>query len=263
MNSKFNVIEEILSKKFIDSNVSLSCSNSEKYILESLIQYKDNDNENYLKIFIENNFITKVISSQDIDFLKNLFGINKISKDRLDTFNDFFAFINVESNLPKGFSPFNYINFKDVYNFKYNFNYGSHSGETVKSLVIGQTVCLFNNKSYDITFQNNFKFKKDLTILPVPVISIFDDTNAHSMFAYNIYTDNIHVVNKLPLYFEYFFKENPIIDPSYHLNYIFNKFIDDEVLKKLSNDTPLKETLILLPPNDLDIKIDLVSMYTI
>ena len=41
------------------------------------------------------------------------------------------------------------------------------------------------------------------------------------------------------------------------------KFIDDQVLKKLSNDTPLKETLILLPPNDLDIKIDLVSMYTI
>ena len=116
---------------------------------------------------------------------------------------------------------------------------------------------------FQFYLENSFKLSRNGKFLPIPMIRIFGYQNDEQVFAFNLYDQQVYKVKKKLFYFEDFFESAELFDVNYHGDILVDEHLEHYVINGLIDDKAIRESLIVLPRDQLKNKIDLISMYLI
>lgn len=255
-------LTQFFSAKFPDVNVKLFKTDPD---LDDVIIFKSSfdDGNKFISFAIHDNFIHEIsVSHRNLENVHKLFSLNKLKVDAFNIIPVFLNLLPTNSNFNRVFTLFNSINQKKIFRFyKSGLSYilpcitVDHGFARLTS-VLEETYCQFH-------LENSFKLSRNGKFLPVPIIRVFVDQNNEQVFAFNLYDQQVYKVKKKLFYFEDFFEAAELFDVDYHGDILVDEYIDQQVINYLIDDKAIRESLIILPREDLKAKIDLISMYII
>ena len=255
-------LTQFFSAKFPDVNVKLFKTDPD---LDDVIIFKSSfdDGNKFISFSIHDNFIHEIkVSNRNLDNAHKLFSLNNLKVDAFNIIPVFLNLLPTNSNFNKVFTLFNNINQKKIFRF-YSIGLAyilpcitSDHGFARLTSVLDETDC-------QLYIENSFKLSRNGKFLPVPIIRIFLDQNNEQVFAFNLYEQQVYKVKKKLFYFEDFFESAELFDIEYHGDILVDEYIDHQVVNGLIDEKSIRESLIVLPRDQLKNKIDLMSMYLI
>lgn len=215
-------------------------------------------------IFKKNSITTIKTSNKYLPEVKRLLSINKMKRNDLKIIDHFFRLMMTNVNFEKIFTIENRLSNTDMFTFRKEGDTSAFILPLVASSNVGSYfITKFRKSYYRYFFENNFKITRDGTILMVPIIRFFQNQKNEHIFAFNIYNQTIHRIREESFYFDDFFENSELFDPTYHGDVFVNEYIDHYVLKTLDDKDDIRKELVLYPLDRLSDKVDLISMYMI
>lgn len=252
-----NVIEDAVNQHFPDCDIAVFHIENLKNNFQINITQKDFD----FAFFMHNNYIQGIQSKYDyFDKVEKLLNFDLPTK--LDYVNEFIKFIYEKSKFNKIFEPFNLIPNESMYHLSKmkKFNHTMIHNLSEASL----SKCRLDKKDYSIYLNSSFKITKNKELIATPTLSFFQERNIDFNFeiAFNIEKQTVHLVKSYPMYYDDFFEDNEIFNVDKHMDFIFNSFIDNNVMKRIDPNGVIERQLSSLG-DDIDTKIKLLLMYSI
>lgn len=255
-------LTQLFSIKFPDVNVKLSKVDSD---IDDAIMFKSSfdDGNKFIGFKIRDNSIMEVKAShRHLENAHKLFSLNKIKMDAFNIIPVFFNLLATNSDFNRSFTFLNNVNQKKIFRFyKSGLNYilphiTEDQGFFRLTSILAGHYCQFY-------LENSFKLSRNGKFLPIPMIRIFEHQNNEQVFAFNIYDQQIYKVKKKLFYFEDFFESAELFDVNYHGDILVDEHLDHNFINGFIDEKSIRESLIILPREDLKAKIDLISMYLI
>lgn len=255
-------LTQLFSIKFPDVNVKLSKVDSD---IDDAIMFKSSfdDGNKFIGFKIRDNSIMEVKAShRHLENAHKLFSLNKIKMDAFNIIPVFFNLLATNSNFNRSFTFLNNVNQKKIFRFyKSGLNYilphiTEDQGFFRLTSILAGHYCQFY-------LENSFKLSRNGKFLSIPMIRIFEHQNNEQVFAFNIYDQQIYKVKKKLFYFEDFFESAELFDVNYHGDILVDEHLDHNFINGFIDEKSIRESLIILPREDLKAKIDLISMYLI
>lgn len=255
-------LTQFFSTKFPDVNVKLFKTDPD---IDDAIMFKSYfaDGNKFISFTIRDNSINEIrVSHRNLENARKLFSLNTIKVDAFNIIPVFFNLLPTNSNFNRVFTLFNSINQKKIFRFyKSGLAYilpciTEDQGFSRLTSVLEESYCQFY-------LENSFKLSRNGKFQPIPMIRIFGEQNNEQVFAFNIYDQQVYKVKKKLFYFEDFFESAELFDATYHGDILVDEHIDQHVINGLIDDKSIRESLIVLPREQLKNKIDLISMYLI
>jgi len=255
-------LTQFFSTKFPEVNVKLFKTNPD---IDDAIMFKSSfaDGNKFISFTIRDNSINEIkVSHKNLKNSYKLFSLNKIKVDAFNIIPVFFNLLPTNSNFNRVFTLFNRINQKKIFRFyKSGLAYilpciTEDHGFSRLTSVLEENYCQFY-------LENSFKLSRNGKFLPIPMIRIFEHQNNEQVFAFNIYDQQIYKVKKKLFYFEDFFEAAEFFDVNYHVDILVDEYLDAHILNNIDENDSIRQSLIMLPRENLKAKIDLISMYLI
>jgi hypothetical protein len=255
-------LTQLFSTKFPEVNVKLSKVDSD---IDDAIMFKSSfdDGNKFIGFKIRDNSIIEINAShRHLENAHKLFSLNKVKVDSFNIIPVFLNLLSKNSNFNRVFTLFNSINEKKIFRF-----YTSGRAYILPCITadhgFSRLTSVLDETYSQLYLENSFKLSRNGKFLPVPIIRVFVDQNNEQVFAFNLYDQQVYKVKKKLFYFEDFFEAAELFDVDYHGDILVDEYIDHQVINGLIDEKSIRESLIVLPRDQLKNKIDLISMYLI
>jgi hypothetical protein len=212
---------------------------------------------------INNNFLREIQSKNDcFEAVQKSLNILLPSQEKIECINHFIRDFYNNGNFNKIFEMFSLIANESMYKTTQDeeSNYAIFHSMSDPS----KSNCRLDKKNYSIFLNCYFKMTKDRKLLAVPTLSFFNGNGNPFKFeiSFNLENQTAHFVKSHPMYYDDFFEDNKIFDFTKDLDFVFKKFIDENVMKHIDPTNELGRQLESLE-DDIDEKIKLLLMYSI
>lgn len=255
-------LTQLFSIKFPDVNVKLSKVDSD---IDDAIMFKSSfdDGNKFIGFKIRDNSIMEIkVSHRHLENAHELFSLNKVKVDAFNIIPVFFNLLLTNSNFNRSFTFLNNMNQKKIFRFyKSGMNY--ILPHITEDQGFFRLTSILAESFFQFYLENSFKLSRNGKFLPIPMIRIFGYQNDEQVFAFNLYDQQVYKVKKKLFYFEDFFESAELFDVNYHGDILVDEHLDHYVINGLIDDKAIRESLIVLPRDQLKNKIDLISMYLI
>lgn len=227
------------------------------------------DGNKFISFSIRDNSITDLsVPHKHVDNAKKLFNVKSIKSVKFDFFEEFLNSLTTNSNFNQLFTLINQLQTKKMFNF-----YRSGLNSRLPHITEDQGSCnligKLDKRYFTFYLENYFKLTRDGNILPVPMIRFFDQQcflehhNNVQIFAFNVVDHKVYKVKKELFCFDDFFESAELFDINYHVDILVDEYLDAHILNHIDENDSIRQSLIVLPREDLKAKIDLISMYLI
>lgn len=252
-----HIIEDALDKHFPESDITIFRLQH----MNNQFQVGIDQKHFNFAFFIDNNFIQAIQSKYDcFDEVKKLSNFD-IPKN-LNYVNEFLKHFYEKTIFNKIFESFSEIPDESMYYISKMKELNQTMMHNLSEASISN--CRLDKKEYLIYLKSSFKMTKNRELLAVPTLTFFNEKNSDFKFeiAFNIESQKAHLVKSYPIYYDDFFETNKIFNFDTDIDFIFNSFIDNLVMKRIDPNNELSRQLSSLG-NDIDTKIKLLLMYSI
>lgn len=253
-------IEDALDQHFPDADIAIFPMQYFKGSYHISIKEK----EFTFGCMISNNFLREIQSKNDcFEAVQKSLNISLPNQEKIECINNFIRDFYNNSKFNKIFKMFSLIDNKSIYKITQHeeSNYAMYHSMADQSPLNN---CRLDKKDYLILLNCYFKMTQDRKLLAVPTLSFFNGNENSFKFeiSFNLESETAHFVKSYPMYYDDFFKENKVFDFTTDLDFVFKKFIDENVMKHIDPTNELGRQLESLD-DDIDEKIKLLLMYSI